>query len=366
MFTAAWPLVSFCLFFNKSSSLFSGFFSCIKWLIIRERLSLRSRTKWLHLFGRWWWQQEGAWHGSEKIAGWRNLLESHSFGVQDGLVPQHGQVRWYRPWDIADIANILRGHGREHKESKNCKEWRGSRFPMVVSKKIYFWKTIPVNPLNHPFSSILRKISIAKSDLKQLHMTIKEHQQKAAKTAKGHPFWSFFACFLCQELMKMLTNGEPAGLTQTKSNPGRVTDKPTPCVLTCLTIWLEWWEGVSDLCAFNLRVAITPRWSVTSARFAGWCQAFSMFSPFRPSKTLISPSSSSYWLFYPELKTLQSPGCILYGICGWKVWKGPNMKRQARSAATQLQCLWWGCLPGQHGKVDTRLCTLECICHHFE
>lgn len=76
-----------------------------------------------------------------------------------------------------------------------------------------------------------------------------------------------------------------------------------------LTTWLEWWEGVSDsLCAFNLRVAIVPRSSVTSARFAGWCQAFSMFSPFGPSKTLISSSSSSSWLFYTELKTLQSPG----------------------------------------------------------
>lgn len=111
--------------------------------------------------------------------------------------------------------------------------------------------------------------------------------------------------------MKMLTNGEPAGLTQTKSNPGRVTDKPTPCVLTCF--WpLDWSDGKAFriLCVLStcLRVAIVPRSSVTSSRFAGWCQAFSMGSPFRPSKTLISSSSSSSWLFYTELKTLQSPG----------------------------------------------------------
>ncbi len=70
------------IFFNVHSSLtgflffvlqkikfpsFSFFllYQVIKWVISRERLNLRSRTKWLHLFGRWWWQQEGEWYGSE-------------------------------------------------------------------------------------------------------------------------------------------------------------------------------------------------------------------------------------------------------------------------------------------------------------
>lgn len=160
------------------------------------------------------------------------------------------------------------------------------------------------------------------------------------------PFWSFFACFRsARNSWRCWQTESPLGWPRQKVTQGGLRTNQL-CFDMFLTTWLEWWEGVSDsLCAFNLRVAIVPRSSVTSARFAGWCQAFSMFSPFRPSKTLISSSSSSSWLFYTELKTLQSPGLSYRHNCknskgayDIMILKVKGMKRSQHEAEGTLSC----------------------------